>query len=233
MKHPKIHAPSVFGLFACLLALLAFGTSTRADLVDLNNITDSQKALLAEHVFGGLPSQDNIYIRQGYILSYNPQTKTPKWVAYHIKPEYGDTPARKGKFKTFRNDPDMEEEARDADYNGLFTSRGYAGGHLAPYGVMGGDRDGDGQLAKDGDADDEITVFQSNYMGNIAPQHHYGFNGSPGLWYKLERWVQYALVKKQGKEVWVFAGSIFGPGEHEKVGQGKASGSCPCFTRLW
>ena len=62
------------------------------------------------------------------------------------------------------------------DYKGLFTSRGYARGHLAPYGVMGGDRDGDGQLAKEGDPDDEVTIFQGNLMSNIPPQHHYGFN---------------------------------------------------------
>jgi len=92
-------------------------------------------------------------------------------VAYHIKPESRDTPKRQGKFASFRNDPDIDGEAKDADYDGLFTSRGYARGHLAPYAVMGGDRDGDGILAKDGDPDDELTLFQSNYMSNIARKH--------------------------------------------------------------
>jgi len=201
------------------LFLLVFLGSARADQADLANLTDQQKALLEEHVFGGLPSQENIYIRNGYVLSYNPATKTPKWVAYHVKPEYRDTPSRKGRFASFLNDPDIEGEAKDADYRGLFTSRGYARGHLAPYAVMGGDRDGDGKLAED-DEDDALTVRQSNYMSNIAPQHHYGFNGRPGLWWSLERWVQDELVKKQKKEIWVFAGCIFGPGEHEKVGPG-------------
>jgi len=200
--------------------LLASTSTGHAEPVDLSNLTDTQKTLLNEHVFGGLPSQENIYIRNGYVLCYNPSTKTPKWVAYHIKPEYRDTPSRKGRFASFRNDPDIDGEARDAEYKGLFTSRGYARGHLAPYAVMGGDRDGDGLLAEN-DEDDALTIFQSNYMSNIAAQHHHGFNGKPGLWWSLERWIQDDLVKDQGKEVWVFAGCLFGPGEHEKVGQDK------------
>ena len=187
MSRPKVRAPCVFGLFGCVLSLVAFTPSTHADPVYLTYLTDSQKALFAEHVFGGFPRQDNIYIRLGYILPYNPQTKTRKWLAYQIKPEDTETPNRKGKFAIFGNDTEMEGEARDADYKGLFTGRGYARGHLAPYGVIGGDRDGDGQLAKDGDPDDEVTIFQGNYLSNIAPQNQYGLNGSPGLWYKLER----------------------------------------------
>ena len=154
-------------------------------------------------------------------LSYNPTTKTPDWVAYHIKPDYRETPKRDGKFKTFRKDPDIEGEPSTSDYIGLKDARGYARGHLAPYGVMGGDRDGDGEYAvynsDDSDPDDELTVFEANYMTNIVPQHHDGFNGSPGLWWKLERWIQDELVDAQQKEVWIFAGCIIGPGHHEKV----------------
>jgi len=192
-----------------------------ADPVDLNNLTDEQQILISEHVFGGMPGNKNVYIRKGYILSYNPTTKTPDWVAYHIKPDYRNTPQRKGKFATFRKDPDIPGEPSTSDYVGLLKARGYARGHLAPYGVMGGDRDGDGKYAvfnsNDSDKDDELTVYQANYMTNIAPQHHKGFNGSPGLWWKLERWVQDELVESQQKEVWIFAGCIFGPGHHEKV----------------
>jgi DNA/RNA endonuclease G (NUC1) len=56
-------------------------------------------------------------------------------------------------------------------------------------------------------------------MSNIDPQHHSGFNGSPGLWWSLvERWLQDDLVAGQGKKVWVYAGCVFGLGRHEKVG---------------
>lgn len=55
-------------------------------------------------------------------------------------------------------------------------------------------------------------------MSNVAPHHHAGFNGSPGLWWKLERWIQDELVAKRDLDVWVIAGSIFGPGEIETIG---------------
>lgn len=72
MSRPKVRAPSVFGLFACLLVVLAFITSIHADPANLTQLTDSQKALLSEHVLGGLPSPANIYIGQGYIPSQKP-----------------------------------------------------------------------------------------------------------------------------------------------------------------
>ena len=206
--------------FSALLLAIFLVTPVRgsiANSTDLGCLTADPKTLLEEHVFGGLPSTENIYVRIGYVLSFNPKTKTPNWVAYHVKPDYLKTPKREGRFKTFRDDPDIEGEATNAHYKGLFTIRGYARGHLAPYAVMGGDRDGDGKYAEH-DEDDALTVFQSNYLSNIAPQHHRGFNGSPGLWWKLERWIQDQLVAKERREVWVFAGCIFGPGQHEQVG---------------
>lgn len=204
-------------IVAGIMLSLTYVQPTDAEPVDLNNLTTDQQSLLNEHVYGGLPGTENIYIRQGYVLSYNPITKTPDWVAYHIKPDYRNTPKREGAFSTFKKDPDIDGEPSTSDYNGLYDSRGYARGHLAPYGVMGGDRDGDGLYAKDDDDYDKQTVFQANFMTNIVPQHHEGFNGSPGLWWTLERWIQDDLVSNQGKEVWVFAGCIFGPGKHEKV----------------
>lgn len=205
-----------------------------------NDLSAEEKKLLKEHVYGGLPSNENIYVRKGYVLCYNPQTRTPNWTAYHVIPDYRKTPERKGRFSTFRADPDISNEAKDSDYKGLLAKRGYARGHLAPYGVMGGDRDGDGEYAEYhgsgssdiGDPDDAETVFQANYMSNIAPQHHNGFNGSPGLWYELERWIQDDLVEDQGEEVWVFAGCIFGEGEHEKVGSNSDIWVPPMFYKI-
>lgn len=90
---------------------------------------------------------------------------------------------------------------------------------MTPYGVLGGDRDGDGKFAKldesISDPYDELTVFQGNYTTNITPQHHQGFNGSGAIWYALERWIQTKLVKK--KEVWVIAGCAYNGGEPEVI----------------
>ncbi len=98
--------------------------------------------------------------------------------------------------------------------NAAFTKRGFARGHLAPYAIMGGDRDKDGKLAEKDD-DDSLTVFQSNYLSNIAPQHHHGFN-----------------VEKQKKEVWILAGCVFGPGDPEKVGKEKDIWVPPMFYKI-
>lgn len=182
-------------------------------------LPQDDQALIEEHVFGGLPSQAaSVQVRQGYVTSYDSAKRVPSWVAYHVEPDYLNTPTRQGKFSSFRNDPDVNNPVTDDDYDGLFSGpSNFARGHLAPYAVMGGDRDDDGNYAKDDD-DDALTIFQANYMSNIAPQNHYNFNGSGGLWYKLERWIQDRVVEEHEQEVWVFAGCIFGPGEHEKVG---------------
>lgn len=90
------------------------------------SFTDAQKQLIAEHAYKGLPSTENIHVRNAYVLSYNPTTRTPNWVAYHVRKDYRNTPSRKGWAKSFRVDPDIANEAKDAEYNGLHTKRGYA-----------------------------------------------------------------------------------------------------------
>jgi len=184
------------------------------------------------HVCCGTPGTDTLLERQGYVIAYNADRRVPKWVAYKIEPDYRKTPQRKGKFKSFRKDPDVVNPVVDRNYTGLSAARGFARGHLAPYGVMGGDRDGDGLYARDDDEHDVLTVKESNYMSNVAPQHHTGFNGSGGLWFDLERWIQDDLVKEDGKTVWIFAGTIFGPGTPEGVGPQNDIAVPPMFFKV-
>ncbi len=173
------------------------------------------------HAYGGIPSDGAFIERQAYIIQFDSIHKTPRWVAYHVKPSYLDNPPREGQWGKFRDDPELTNEATEKDYKGQFqTWRNYAKGHLAPYYISGGDRDNDGQDAEDGDADDAQTVFEIMYMSNMAPQHHDNFNGSGGLWYKLETYVRETLLKAQQKEVWVFAGCIYGQGVYDTIGKG-------------
>jgi endonuclease G, mitochondrial len=175
----------------------------------------------SDHAYGGIPSKEAFLERQAYIVQFDNQRKTPRWVAYHVKPENLVTPKREGAWKKYRNDPDVEGESSDEDYKGQFnTWRNYANGHLVPYFVSGGDRDGDGILAQDGDEDDAQAVFEINYRTNLAPQHHHNFNGSGGLWYKLETYVRKTLLRDKQKEVWVFAGTIYGQGVYDVIGNG-------------
>lgn len=159
--------------------------------------------------------------RNGYVSVYDDRKEgglVPLWVAYEVNKSLLEKDVkRKGKYKKFRPDPDLQNAVLDDEYLGFFDSRGFARGHLAPWAVMGGDRDGDGKLAKNDD-DDAKTFFEANYLSNIAPQHHAGFNGAGGIWFKGERFVQDQLVEKQSKDVYIMTGCIFGVGTHEAIG---------------
>ena len=197
------------GVVAALLLLGVAGGLVALPSAEAGGVGDP---LIAEHVYGGLPGSRHILVRTAYVASYNRDRRVPNWVAYHVTTDYIKTPPRKGIFKSFRKDNDVDNPVVTGDYTGLYDDpqKGYARGHLAPYKISGGDRDGDGKYAikdvnEDGkftdadrndqnkyvyDDDEEVeAVKQVNYMTNIAPQHHDGFNGSPGLWYDLERWV--------------------------------------------
>ncbi len=181
----------------------------------------SVEALDHPHAYGGIPSDGAFIDRQGYIIQFDFEHKTPRWVAYHVKPSYLDKPPREGQWAKFRNDPDIRNEATELDYKGQFHAWGnYAKGYLTPYFISGGDRDSDGKSAEDGDPDDAKTIYEVMYMSNMAPQHHYNFNGSGGLWYSLETYVRENLLKKQQREVWAFAGCIYGPREYDTIGDG-------------
>jgi len=174
-------------------------------------LASGQQAIsVSDHVLGDVPACEVIYIRQGYALCYDNDKRVPIWAAYRVELDFLNTPDRKkSPFGGYNQDPDNCFEPHEDEYIGLLRSKGYVRGHIAPYAVFGGDRDGDGQYAADGDDYDINTVLQGNYMSNIAPQIHTGFNGSGGAWFKLERYVQETLVRDLGHSVWVIAGTIF------------------------
>jgi DNA/RNA endonuclease G (NUC1) len=60
-----------------------------------------------EHIKYGQPDSDSLLIRNGMVVNYNVPYRTPNWVAFHVKPDYLSTPARKGKFEAFRPDPSV------------------------------------------------------------------------------------------------------------------------------
>jgi endonuclease G len=201
----------------CLLTVsIAFAQDETADLIK-------------EHVYGGLPSSDDLMVRTAYVLDYDAERKSPRWVAYHLTEDYRRTPKRTGKWSSYRNDPDRDGEPKESDYRGVFADdiRNYARGHLAPFMISGGDRDGDGMVLdadKDGkveagdDPDEGDTVKEINYHSNLTPQHHNAFNGSGGVWFEIEARVR--ELQEEHEEVWVFAGPIFGDGIYDTVGDG-------------
>lgn len=197
--------------FGFIIAIFLIPRAIPQDWYD--DLSDRDKELYNEHLKLGQPNEEALLIRNAYVSHYSAQYRIPNWVAYHVDPDYLNTPERKGRFASFRKDEDVNDPVEDEEYNGLFDSKGYARGHLAPYKIMGGDRDDDGDYAAyvsgvTSDEEDEQTIFQGNYMTNIAPQHHNAINGSGGLWFKLERWIQDDGVEENDEEVWVYAGCI-------------------------
>ena len=168
-----------------------------------------------EHIEYGFPTSQLILERNAYTVSYDKVKRIPNWVAYTIKPDFLNNPKRKSRFKSFKADPDISNPVVQKDY----THSGYARGHLAPWAISGGDRDGDGLYAlldksnSQADVDEEKTIFEINYMSNIAPQNQRCFNGAGGVWYKLESYLQNKIVDNQQRTVSVYAGSIFYPNE--------------------
>lgn len=174
----------------------------------------------SRHHFAGAPSCADglLLVRTGYVNCYDEGRRVPTWVAFRVEPDYLNQPRRNGRFERFRTDPDMDRAVRYADY----TGSGYDRGHLAPYAIMGGDRDGDGLYAdldeSASDPDEERTVFEANYMSNMAPQRGVSFNRSPGVWRKVEQFIQDSLVAQEGATVWVTAGAIYGPAALDRIG---------------
>ena len=178
------------GILGCLVGESAEGNCSRA-----------------VHTFCGMPDEGDVLVRQGYLLSYDTERRVPRWVAYKITPDFLKTPKREGRFASIIRDQQFDNPVVTGDYTHLEARRGYVRGHLAPYKVMGGDRDADGQYADldpyVSDPEEELTIRQANQMSNIAPQHDDEFNGPGGLWGKLERWIQDDVVEDEEKTVWV------------------------------
>jgi endonuclease G len=214
-----------------LISILSFW-GAEAHAVTCPEISDEQKGeLISFHLYGGPLSPGKLYIRRGYVLSYNETYRVPSWAAWRAQPGFRNTPLRKGKWSTFRKDTDVPDGVVKTEYNGLYYSPdNFARGHIVPYFISGGDRDNDGQDADVGtgienaeinDIDDACTVFEINYMSNIAPQYHERFNGQrsdgrAGLWYQLETLVRQMV--DNGRSFHIIAGTIFGDAEVQLVG---------------
>lgn len=219
------------------------------------NYSDYNQQFVDEHIYEGFPGYNNIYVRQAYVLSFSHEHRIPGWVAYHVVPDYLKTVPRYDIFNFFRVDRNIPNPVNSYEYNRLEEAgTGYAGGHLAPFGISGGDRDGDllygvADLNRDGkvtredmtghnmsdyleDADEISRVYEINHLSNVAPMHRDGFNGPDGIWGKLEDYLQDTIVRRQKKEIWVFAGTVLGRGEMEKAGPNNNITVPPMFFKI-
>lgn len=163
-----------------------------------------------EHLPWGIPILpeplvQTLSFQTAYIACFNLDHNSPDWSAYHIAPTYLNTPPRE-KYKTFYGH-------LGANYDD-YTNSGYDRGHLAPFKIAGGIRNGLSEGACGIGYCDQV-VREINLMSNIVPQYP-SFNRSGGLWYELETRVREHVG--DGHDVWVVAGTILWDGTVSTIG---------------
>lgn len=143
-------------------------------------------------------SSDEIILkRKGYTASYNPTTKIPNWVAWHLTAEHVDGYAKR-KGIPFHEDEDVPEP-RVNTYD--YMRSGYDRGHMCP----AGDNKWDAE-----------AMEQSFLMTNICPQDHVL---NIGDWNNLE--AQCRQWAEQYGSIYVVCGPVLYNKRHKTIGKNK------------
>lgn len=158
---------------------------------------NSSDLVISEDMSLCMPSPiagEQILYRKAYVVSYNPSTKNPNWVAWHLTAEHadGDIPRQ----KDFIEDTSVSEpRATLADYRGS----GYDRGHMCPAG--------------DNKWDSE-AMYESFYLTNMCPQNS---SLNSGVWNKIEMDCR-AWAKRYG-DIYIVCGPIYLNKVHETIGE--------------
>ena len=138
---------------------------------------------------------EQILYKKGFIVSYNQESKSPNWVAWHLTEAHTKGPHQR-KQEIFQEDTDVK--APRATNNDYYNSR-YDRGHMCP----AGDNKWDKQ-----------AMSESFMFTNICPQIH-ALNEGP--WNDLEmacrRWAQ-----KYG-DIYIVCGPLLSDGLHRTIGK--------------
>ncbi len=145
----------------------------------------------------GLPAQ--ILHRTGYVVSYNPETRIPNWVAWELTADHTTGPYKR-KGIEFHSDDEAEGPRVDTyDY----ARSGYDRGHMCP--------SGDNKWSRQ-------AQEESFLLTNVCPQNH---QLNTGDWNELEmqcrRWAQ------EFGRVYVVAGPILFDKKHKTIGRNKVT----------
>ncbi len=131
----------------------------------------------------GLP--EIMLTRRSYIVSYNPESRCPNWVAWRLTKEhaYGDV-SRMG--NAFHEDLEVPEpRAVNPDFKGS----GYSRGHMCPAGDNKWDRE---------------AMYETFLLSNVCPQNA---NLNSGVWNQIEiscrQWAE-----KYG-DIYIICGPMF------------------------
>lgn len=138
----------------------------------------------------------DLLCRKGYLLSHDPDRKTPVWVAEHLTRAKSKRQVQRS--DDFRADSDLVrgKRAELSDYRGS----GYDRGHMVP--------------AADMSWDDQ-AMSESFYLSNMVPQVGEGMNR--GIWMELEKKVRVWAMERG--ELYVYSGPIYAGGVTETIGK--------------
>ena len=136
----------------------------------------------------GRETNNILLIHDLFVLSFNPKTRFPDWMAYELSPSvvWGSLQEE----RKWKSDPllpsSLSLSARD--YKGA-AQWGYDRGHLAPKGSFKG----------------SVFAYQAQYMTNLVPQKR---NLNQGPWRVLEETVRQVVLK--GYSVRILTGPLYG-----------------------
>lgn len=138
-----------------------------------------------------------ILYREGYTTSYNAETRTPNWVAWHLTATHTNGPIKR-KGITFQADEEIPAPRVDTyDY----MRSGYDRGHMCPA--------GDNHWS-------QKAMEQSFLMTNICPQEP-ALNS--GLWNTVEKLCR--IWAEQYGDVYIVCGPIYFNQKHKTIGKNK------------
>lgn len=134
--------------------------------------------------------------KKAYIVSYNPNTKIPNWVAWHLTDLHTNGPV--GRSNAFFADYAVPSpRAAIEDYKGSGWSRG----HMCPA--------GDNKW-------DSVAMAESFSLINVCPQNA---SLNSGLWNSIENdcrnWA------KRFQDIYIVCGPVFYRQDHEVIGANK------------
>lgn len=135
-----------------------------------------------------------IFERYCYTVSYNPETRQPNWVIWHLMGEHTD-----GTWPRLKNFYEDEEAPLPRATLDDYRHSGWTRGHMCPA--------GDNKW-------DSIAMYETFALTNICPQNEKLNNG---LWNSIEndcrKW-----ARKYG-DIYIVCGPVFMQREHETIGE--------------
>ena len=166
---------------------------------DTDEVEPSEEPATSDSIFeickpAPLTSVSEIIIKKkAYIVSYNPDTKVPNWVAWHLTGEHTDGPiGRSNVF--FADDAVPSPRATIEDYRGSGWSRG----HMCPA--------GDNKW-------DAVAMAESFSLINVCPQNA---SLNSGLWNSIE--IDCRNWAKRFQDIYIVCGPVFYKQGHEVIG---------------